>query len=277
MANSFYVNHNGEISWKQKFCRDNVIKPGVPKTDYSQIAEYYDKVRPVPADIWLSKIIEYGKIDANCAVLDVGCGTGRFTLGISTVKDSIVFALEPSIKMLKQAVAKDESRNILWIRGDGQKLPFRGNFFNCIYMTLVIHHIENKEMVLREIYRALKKGGKCVIMTNSHYRMKKHVLHNFPGVTAIDLKRFPSVLSVKKTMIKNGFRDVHYHIVQRDEGYMPTDEYLERVRNKYISTLTLLSEEAFQRGLKIFQQRVRRKYGAQIRQISGFDFVVGLK
>ena len=64
----------------------------------------------MPADIWLSKIIEYGKIDTNCAVLDVGCGTGRFTLGISAVKNSMVCALEPSIEMLKQAVAKDKSR-----------------------------------------------------------------------------------------------------------------------------------------------------------------------
>ena len=254
-----------------------MIKPKVPKTDYSKIAEYYDKVRPMPAGIWLSKIIEYGKIDANCAVLDVGCGTGRFPLGISTVKSSMVCALEPSIDMLKQALAKDESRDILWVWGDGQKLPFRDDFFDCIYMTLVIHHIENKEMALREIYHALKKGGNCVVMTNSHSRMKKHVLHDFPGVTTIDLKRFPSVPSLKETLIKIGFRDVHYHVVKHDEGYMSTDEYLERVRNKYISTLTLLSEEAFQRGFKIFQQRVRRKYGAQIRRISGFDFVVGQK
>ena len=231
----------------------------------------------MPAEVWLSRIIEYGKIGANCAVLDIGCGTGRFPLDISAVKNSVVCALEPSIEMLKQAAAKDKSGDILWVRGDGQKLPFRDNFFNCIYMTLVIHHIENKEMALREIYRALKKGGRCVIMTNSHSRMKKHVLHDFPGVTGIDLKRFPSVPSLKKAMTKIGFRDVHYHVVKHDEGYMPTDEYLERVRNKYISTLTLLSEEAFQRGFKIFQQRVRRKYGTQIRRVSGFDFVIGTR
>jgi len=261
---------------KSKFSRDNLIKQRVPRTDYSKIADYYDKVRPTLVGPWLSKIIEYGKIEANCTVLDVGCGTGRFPLGILTAKNPMVCALEPSIEMLKQAVAKDKSRDILWVRGDGQKLPFRNDSFNCIYMTLVIHHIENKEMALREIYRALKKGGNCVIMTNSHTRMKKHVLRDFPGVTAIDLKRFPSVPSLKKTMINISFKDVHFHVVQNEEC-ISVDEYLERVRNKYISTLTLLSEEKFQRGFKIFQQRVRRKYGNQIRRISGFDFVAGQK
>jgi len=254
-----------------------VNKSRTTKSDYSKIAKYYDRVRPTPAGIWLSKIIEYGKIDASCAVLDVGCGTGRFPLSMSTMKDSMFCALEPSIEMLKQAIVKDKSRRILWVRGDGQRLPFRDDLFDCIYMTLVIHHIENKEMALRETHRVLKKGGRCVIMTNSHSRIKKHVLRDFPGVLAIDLKRFPSIPSLKKIITMIGFRDVHHHVVQHDEGYVSTDEYLERFRNKYISTLTLLNEDAFQRGFNIFEERVRRKYGSQIRHISGFVFVVGRK
>jgi ubiquinone/menaquinone biosynthesis C-methylase UbiE len=254
-----------------------VVKSKGPKTDYSKIAEYYDNVRPAPADIWLSKIIEYGKIDSNCAVLDVGCGTGRFPLCISTMKNPMICALEPSPEMLKQAIVKDESRVILWIRGDGQKLPFREGKFDCIYMTLVIHHLENKEMALQEIHRVLKKGGNCVIMTNSHSRIKRHVLRHFPGIVAIDLKRFPTVPYIRKTMRKIGFRNIYHCAVQHGEEYISTDEYLERVRNKYISTLTLLSEEAFLKGLKIFKKRTRKKYGAQIKRILGFDFVIGQK
>lgn len=252
-------------------------KSGVPKTDYSQIARYYDRVRPTPANILVSKIIEHGKIDANRVVLDVGCGTGRFPLSISAIKNSTLCALEPSIEMLKQAVEKDRSKRILWVRGDGQRLPFRDCAFDCVYMTAVIHHVENKKMALREIYRALKKGGKCVINTFSHSRIKKHITHDFPGVVAIDLKRVPSVPSLKKMMTMIGFRDVHHHVVQVDEGCVSIDEYLERVRNKYMSTLTLLSEDDFQRGFKIFQERVRRKYGSRFRKISWFVFVVGRK
>jgi len=252
-------------------------KSTIPKTDYSQIAKYYDKVRSTPAHILLSRIIEYGKIDANCSVLDIGCGTGRFTLNILDKTGAMLCALEPAIDMLKQAVGKDRSKRILWIRGDGQQLPFRDNIFDCIYMTAVIHHIENKEAALREIHRILKNGGNCVIQTFSHSRIRKHITRDFPGVVAIDLKRIPSVPSLKKTMAIIGFSDVHHHVVQIDEGYISTDEYLERVKNKYISTLTLLSEDDFQRGFKIFQERVRKKYRSRIRKISWFVFITGQK
>ncbi|MEM3641139.1 MAG: hypothetical protein QXQ94_04425 [Candidatus Bathyarchaeia archaeon] len=53
-----------------------MYKSGIPKTDYSQIAKYYDRFRMSDVDYWLSKIIEYGKIEPKCIVLDVGCGTG---------------------------------------------------------------------------------------------------------------------------------------------------------------------------------------------------------
>lgn len=110
-------------------------------------------------------------------------------------------------------------------------------------------------------------------MTPSHAQIKRHFTHCFPGVTAIDLKRFPSIPSIKSLMIEVGFRDVHSHIIRYDEGYISTAELLEKVKSKYISTLTLLSEEQIQKGLKVFQERMR-KYGDKIRRISEFNFVV---
>jgi len=248
----------------------------VSKTDYSKIADYYDRVRPPLANIWISKIIEYGEINENRVVLDVGCGTGRFPLNIWQLKKPLICALEPSVEMLKQAVTKDEPRAILWVRGDGQRLPFRSEFFDCVYMTLVIHHVEDKELVLQEIYRTLKTGGNCVIMTNSHHRIKRHILRYFSRVMAIDLKRFPTVPGLKNMMIEAGFGNVHHHTVQYEEK-ISTDEYMGRVRNKYISTLTLLSEEEFEKGIKVFEKKVREKYGEQLTRITGFDFVVGKK
>lgn len=150
--------------------------------------------------------------------------------------------------MLKQAVVKDKAKRILWIRGDSQRLPFQDNTFECVYMTAVIHHIENKEMALREIHRALNKGGNFVIMTFSHSAIRKHITLDFLGIVAMDLKRIPSVPSLKKMMRLIGFSNIHHHAIQIDEGYMPTDKYLKRVR-------------------------IKKKYGSRIRKISRFVFI----
>lgn len=42
---------------------------------------------------------------------------------------------------------------------DGNKIPFEDNCFDFIFSSSVLVHIENLDNSLREIYRALKKGG----------------------------------------------------------------------------------------------------------------------
>jgi len=249
----------------------------IPKIDYSKIADYYDKVRAPVADICISKIIEYGKIDESSTVLDVGCGTGRVSEAVSTSKNARICSIDTSVEMLKKGAVKDKDRRILWMLADAHRLPFTENCFNCVYMTLVLHHLDDRVLALREIRRILKKDGNCVIMTISHSRLKRHVISNFPGVTAIDRGRFPSIPSIKSLMVKVGLRNVHSHLVKHDLGSLPVAQLLNRVRDKYISTLTLLSEEQFQKGFKIFQERVKNKYGDQIKWISEFSFVVGQK
>jgi ubiquinone/menaquinone biosynthesis C-methylase UbiE len=254
---------------------DNQKKAIAPKTDYSKIAKYYDKVRTEPGTL-LSQIIKYGEISFKSMVLDVGCGTGRFPVKLSSMTKCSLFGLEPSQEMLKEALLKEGSRRILWIKGDGQRLPFPNEIFDCVYMTFVLQHIEKKDLALQEIYRVLKKHGICVIVTTSHSQIKRHVLNNFPGVTAIDLKRFPSVLSIKRSLLSISFRNVHYHVFQRLEE-TSTSKYLKRVQNKYASTLTLFNDSEFQRRFKVFQKRMRKKYGNRLKRISGFIFVVARK
>jgi len=253
----------------------NKQKSIIPKTDYSRIAGHFDRVRTEPGML-IPLITRYGRINSSSTVLDVGCGTGRFLVNLLSVTKCLLFGLEPSLEMLREAVLKDSSKNITWIQGDGQELPFSNEVFDCVYLTFVLHHIERKELALQEIYRVLKKGGKCVILTTSHAQIRKHVLNDFPGVTAIDLKRLPSILCIRRSMMKTSFKAIHHHVFHRPED-TSTERYLERVRNKYISTLTLFSEEEFQKRFKVFQERVHLKYGDKIERISGFVFVEARK
>jgi ubiquinone/menaquinone biosynthesis C-methylase UbiE len=250
-------------------------KTEVPKTDYSKIAKYYDRVRTKPGAL-SSKIIKYGGIKPGNVVLDFGCGTGRFTNNLSALTGCLLVGLEPSLEMLRKALLKDRFRNVAWALGEGQQLPFIDEVFDCVYMTFVLHHLENKGLALQEIYRVLKKGGRCVIMTTSHSQIRRHVLNDFPGVTEIDLKRFPSVPSIKKSVINTSFKSVHYHVFHRFES-TPIRRYLERVKSKYASTLTLFNDKEFRRRFEVFKKKLQAKHGIHVERISGFVFVVARK
>lgn len=247
------------------------------RADYSAIASYYDKARPAPSDFWISKLVSLGKMEPGSGVLDIGCGTGRYTIKIAGSPGARVFALDNSATMLHRALGSDRGRKIGWVLADANRLPFKQNSFDCVYMTMVLHHIESIDRALKGILRTLEHGGRLVILTSSHSAIRRHPLRNFPGVIAIDLKRFPSIPSLKSAMRHAGFRNVRSFVVTHDEGEIPVDRYCEMVRGKYISTLSLLDERKFETGYKIFRDRITKAHGKRMRRVLSFNFVVGEK
>lgn len=248
--------------------------------DYSDIARYYDKVRITQPDylkFWSSKIAQYGCIDKNSRVLDIGCGTGRFTLMLSKITNAEVHAIEPSEKMLAEAKKKDKNKRIIWRLGGAEKLPFPKMYFDCVYMTFVFHHIKNRKKALSEMYRVLKQKGRCVIMTTSYGHIRRSPLYLFPGLAEIDLGRFPSLPEFKKILKNVGFKDVHYHIDRYEKNRYAIDDYLKRVKSKHVSTLSVLSEKEFERGYNIFEKRLREKYRDHLEIRHGVYIVSGEK
>ena len=250
---------------------------GLPMVDYSTVAAYYDKARPAPSDFWISRIVDMGKVGPESDVLDVGCGTGRFTVKIARSSGAGMFGLDSSIRMLKKALARDGGRKIGWCLGDARLLPFMDSSFDCIYMTMVIHHVESREAALAAILRSLRSGGRCVILTTSHSAIRAHTLRHFPGVVAVDLRRFPSIPVLKNAMRKIGFKNVRSSVLKHDEGKISVKAYCCMVRGKYISTLSLLGQDEFEAGFEVFQQRLRKLHGRKMRRVLTFNFVVGEK
>ena len=250
------------------------------KVNYSEIAPYYDKVRIQSSDYldyWGEKIKQYGKITKNTLVLEIGCGTGRFTLPVLKMTQSQIYGLESSGEMLGKAKEKHPQEKIIWVRGKAEKLPFVSNAFDCVYMTFVIHHLEDEIKGLREIFRVLKSSGRCLILTFPHNYLKKDPSRFFPKVLQIDLARFPSLPQLKKYLEIAGFKKIHYHLSRAYKENLSIKEYLLKFKNKYISTLNLLTEKDFQAGYEIFEKRIIKNHKKRVQRVIETAIVIGEK
>lgn len=250
------------------------------KVDYTLLSECYDDVKVQPPNVLefcLSKIVDLGKISTSSVVLDVGCGTGIYTIPLAKKTNAVIFGLDSSKEMIKKAKMKEDGQIVEWQIGDAENFPFDNAYFDCVIMTLVIHQIVNKKKAIDEVYRVLKKNGTFVIMTKSHGQLRRSLIMDFPKTRQIDLKRFPAVPMLKYMLLSAGFENARYHVVSAGTTKVSMKEYLEKIRKKFISTLTLLSEEEFQEGLRIFEKKLSQNSGNEIIYEKEYTFVVSEK
>ena len=58
---------------------------------------------------------------------------------------------------------------------DGEMLPFNNNFFDIACSMGVLHHIENPQPMIEEMFRVLKPGGKIILMLYYRFSWKSLV------------------------------------------------------------------------------------------------------
>ncbi len=108
------------------------------------------------------------------AVLDFGCGTGRNDcLILSHVGESgRILGLDISEEMISQARKKCAPfSNVSFdFKRIEEPLPFE-NEFDVVFMSFVLHGFENydKEPIARNAYKALKPGGRFVILDYNEF------------------------------------------------------------------------------------------------------------
>ncbi|MFR7349034.1 class I SAM-dependent methyltransferase [Peptoniphilus sp.] len=137
----------------------------------------------------LAKIIiegtaDYVKIPEGGIGLDVGCGSGALTIACAkrNPKATMVgcdiwsggYKSEFSKELCRDNARAEEVENVSFESGNAVKLPFEDESFDVVTSNYVYHNImgHNKQKLLLETFRVLKKGGVFVIhdlMSKSRY------------------------------------------------------------------------------------------------------------
>lgn len=139
------------------------------------VASIYDYLAPVMTFYQEKRLSEKAfsllRAQGPERILDVGCGTGTFTIAIARKlarhKGSFVAGLDAAPKMIAQARKKIGTfKNVSFDIGIAESLPYPDNSFDAVISTFFFHHIDFalKQRALQEIRRVLKKGGVAVIV-----------------------------------------------------------------------------------------------------------------
>lgn len=99
-------------------------------------------------------------------VLELGCGTGRWTRELAPVATRYV-ALDPAPGMLALARAT-RATCASWVRADGRSLPFGGASFERVLAAFVFANLRPRarEAALVEARRVLAPGGELWLLEN---------------------------------------------------------------------------------------------------------------
>jgi ubiquinone/menaquinone biosynthesis C-methylase UbiE len=88
-------------------------------------------------------------------VLDVGCGTGHFSLA-ATARGAEVVSVDIGIELLRTARGKGVGRVVT---GDAGALPFPGSSFDVVVSSECIEHTVDPERSVAEMLRVLRPDG----------------------------------------------------------------------------------------------------------------------
>jgi len=108
-------------------------------------------------------------------VADIGSGTG-YLLPILARTFKKVVAVDPVPEMLATArarCAREKLRNVSFRKGDLSRLPIPDDDVDLALAVLVIHHVPSPAEAVQELHRAIRPGGKLLIVEQQAHHLEE--------------------------------------------------------------------------------------------------------
>jgi len=229
--------------------------------DTTDIAVGYDRGRdhgPEVLQLWMNVVSSYvGKERIN-TILDLGCGTGRFTEGLAEHFDAKVVGVDPSTKMLDQARTKLRDRRVRYELGRAEAIPLPNDSVDLIFMSMTFHHFDDARLAARECRRVLRDGAVAFLRTGVRDRIPSYpYVEFFPESRPILEDTLPSAAKIREVFESAGFSTVDTDLVTQTiaPDYVA---YAEKLAAGADSVLARLSPSDFRAGMDALQAHATR-------------------
>ncbi len=143
---------------------------------FDEIASEWNELRRKPMRCLELFLPELKKTDT---VLDAGCGNGRNLVEIAKVARE-AYGTDSSSEMLRFArerLLENQAKNACVVDGNIMRLPFQKGFFDKIFCSAVLHHLNSREqpIAVEEFSRVLKEGGLvfATVWSEKRFRERK--------------------------------------------------------------------------------------------------------
>ena len=223
-------------------------------TDYDQtdIPAGYDRARdhgPEVLNLWMRTIATYMEGQAVKRVLDLGCGTGRFSEALAARFNAEVIGLDPSQKMLQLAREKQRDERVRYQLGRAESIPLPSESVDLVFMSMSIHHFADPNGAARECRRVLRANGRVVIRTGTREQIESYPYTPFISLSRpIMEKVLPSSAQLRAIFAAAGLRMIASEIIRQTIA-PDWSVYAGKLAAGGDSVLAQLSQQDFDDGL----------------------------
>lgn len=144
------------------------------RAQFTYQAAAYAAAEPIKSQDFLERILVACQPQAEDEVLDVACGPGILTCGLAArAKHATGIDLTPAMLEQARKLQREQGlKNLTWMEGNVTNLPFGDASFSLITCRYAFHHFDDPLVVLNEMKRVCRDGGRIVVTDTAPAREK---------------------------------------------------------------------------------------------------------
>jgi ubiquinone/menaquinone biosynthesis C-methylase UbiE len=192
------------------------------------------------------------------SILDLGCGTGRFTQALAERFGAEVIGIDPSTKMLDQARAKAHVGTVRYVDGAAEAIPLAKDAVDLIFASMVFHHFSDPTQAARECSRVLRGQGAVFVRTGTIEHIESYpYVPFFPATRPILLQRLPTSAFIQNVFETAGLITARTGVFVQQ--FAPTlSAYADKLAAGGDSILAEISAQDFEHGLRALRDHASR-------------------